>query len=657
MFHFAPALPVTPRRRRGPIVGLLTLVARIVVLLATAAAWLTWQALRTTGRATALAVEGSRWSLTAEHRAACAPAWLLTAAAASWLWLPAAEWWWTGAALLVDVPPAAVWARLPRRVLSERERSIVARTLAGVALVLTLPGLPGAWPLVLLAVAVAAGAVPWWAGRRVRPTVEPEDVVRWRDEVVPRVPKLDGEWVEFDEARRTGVLELTAAKASEVAKLDEDAEWALNQQPGTVTIAADPRLTVRRVRVAFTDPEDGGRLRSWEGPTLRPDGRFVVSYGKGAVPLYGRLYSDVGGTFISIVAPPGSGKGSILRLVAVEASLAPDIEWLGVDGKRGAGIGYLAPGAHTIATSPSEWMDLIHGYWQLVNHRAALAGRRREDSFVVRPGEPRWMLVIDELPKVLKHGGTRLVGWLEDITATSRSLGMGLCTAVQKGDAGSYGSTLIRSNMLDNGWLWMGPATDNQARAAGLQGHDFDPSTLPAEPGWCAVLGAVLGGQPVIPGRTLWVPNRQDVRKELTKRPDADEADVCPFGPVEAWLERDTVHPDLDPEQLTVLRLPDPAEARRRRAEAAAATGHDADTTADRPALAVVDDDPPPADGWSRIATVLATKVPADRDGLLRGEIATETGLSARQVSKLLSRHQETGAVTKNDRSEWSLAS
>ena len=579
-----------------------------------------------------------------EHRSKFVPAWLLAAGLITLL-VPGAEYWWTAGGALVAWTPDKMWDRGGRQILSARERLLTSRAFAGVGTAHLVVWAGGGWEAftLILLVTITVFAVRWWYGRRVRPpAAEPQIIARWRDEVVPVVPALDGRWTEFDEDRGTGVLELVASQAAAAAVLDADAEWALHQPAGTVTISADPRLSRRCVRVAFNDPGDGGRFRLWEGRTLQPNGQFTAAYAHGALPIYGRFWRPDGASHIAIVGPTGAGKGSIQRLIALEAGLSPDMFVIGVDGKQGGGLGYLRAGFGYLATSPDEWGDVIHGYMLAVEERSERYGDLGRDSFICEPGEPRLLLMIDDLPEVLNHRPS-IGGLLKRITSQGRSLGAGLCTAKQKGDGPSYGSTATRANMLAGGWLWAGPAEDAQAKNTMLQTMKFDPSTLPQEPGWSALMGRHLTGQPVVPARTLWIPNRTDVWKAINEEGLTPE-EACPFGTVEDWLERDAVIPDLNPVTLRKLGF------------------------TDTPAVVVGDPDhvaftPPPAPaapapaarhepaGWVKIRNAL-TGGP-----MKRGEIAKATGLNPRTVSDHLSKRDGKEVVSNPDTSEWSLAS
>lgn len=600
------------------------------------------------------AVIVARWSLQQERRVACAPGWVFLIAAVTWWLMPSAEWAWALTALTLDVSTlprvAAWWSSQRREWLSARERGFLARTCAGVAFMVAFAGpFPFVLRALLLAAVVLAGAVFWWKSRRIRETGRAWILDRWDADVAEREPRLAGEWLEFDEERGVGRLKLDNSRASEAAGLDEIAEWALDQPRGTVTIAADPRLSVREVRVAFTDHEYGSRLRLFDGSTLTPDGKFVLSYAKGAVPMYGRLWWEEGGCGIAIIAPPGRGKGSVQRLIAVTGALSDQIELFGACGKQGQGIGYLRPAFRIFTDTHEDSVDLIHGYLMAVRERARRYAKMGRDSFIPGLGDPRMMLKIDEPGWIIDYA-PRVADWLEEITGTQRSTGAGLCMAIHKGDGPGFGSTKVRSNMITNGWRALGAMDDNQAKSTGLQGVEFDFSTIPDEPGWFLPVGRLLGGQPLVAGRVLFIPNHGDLDKHRALHPDqpVTAEEFAPFGFVEDWLTK-TIHPELHPDTLAALGSPDPIQAVKRRAEAAAAP---ASQDEEAPHLSLVDT--PPLDAWTKIEGVLS-KAPAE--GLLRGQIASEAGVVPRHTSDVLNAHAALGHVVKDEKSRWRLAS
>lgn len=581
-----------------------------------------------------------RASTVGKHRQLIAPLWVATAAGISgWLFAGQAGWYWLTVAVAVE---ASTWRRpahknAPWRVLSERERRLAARVLALVAAVIDLTPAVGAswrWSTGIATAVVLAGAVPWWRWRGARGK-RPQILERWDAEVVAADDRFAGDWVEFDPDSGTGVLALANAPASTVAKLDADAEFHLDAPAGTVTITDDPRLSRRKVRVTFSVPGDEMRFRFWEGPTLRPDGRFIAAYAAGNQPIYGTLWTPDGASFVAIVAPTGSGKGSIQRIMILEAALHPDIFTIGIDGKRGKGLGYCRAGFDLFADTPSRWREALDMSIAELERRSASPDEA--DSFVLRPGTPRTFTAIDDLPEihVACPTGAR---HLNRLSSQGRSLGMGKALAMQHNAAPSYGGastqvgTGTRSNVLDNGWLWAGPATDSQARQALKQSFPFDPGTLPNAKGWAALMGKHLGNQPVVPSRTLWIPNRNDVEEHGME---------APVGTVEDWLERDTIHPQICAEMSAIFF---PGEEEATPVPAAPAVSH--------LAVAPVSSNPPAeSDGWSRIVTVL-------RDhpkGLLRGDLAKAAGLSAKHTSDLLRAH--VGEVVQEASKAWRLAS
>lgn len=542
-----------------------------------------------------------------------------------------------------------------RRYVSARELRIAARVFAGVALA---GGLGGAWWLQLLGVtaAVLVGAPMWW--RDVSAPQEPMSLFeeRWYAEVATpdphlpsEVPDLEGAFVEWDDEAGRGVYRLSHADAWDVTKLAPKVERAFDQPPGTISLAADPRLSRQLLRVTVSDPSVGGRLRMFEGYSLQRDGRFIVGFTKGGVPVYGRLWNPGGALCLTIIAPPNMGKGSLLRLVVVECAASPDVLLFGADGKRGGGMGYLKTAFHTLTTNHDASVDLIHGFLLAVRERQERYGDAGEDGYYVRNLDPRLLLAIDEPRWIIAHE-PRVADWLREITGTSRSVGAGLALTLHKGDGPSYGDTETRSNAITNGIRAIGPAPDNQAKSTALQGDDFDPSTLPSEPGWFGLVGRPLEAPPT-PVRTLWLPNDLDVRRGMADDVTGllTELDLAPNGTVQQWLERDTVHPELHPATLEALLRPaqDRAAARAKAEQHAAARAEQAHDQAAEAAEG-------PADGWSRIEATLREHP----DGLLRFEIAEKAGLSAGHTSFLLKdRRENRGDVVQNTNKTWRLAS
>jgi hypothetical protein len=566
-----------------------------------------------------------------------APLWVLAAAAASAWWQPASiAWYWLILAFAADL---GTW-RKKARWLSARELILVARTFAGIALFLSAApssGLPAVASAALLATGVIGAGIPWWRWR-VRPSKRGM-LKRWENEVVAKDKRFAGTWREFDEFTGSGILRLHNAPSSEVAKLDALAELHLDALAGAVTIVDDMRLSRREVRVTFSSPGESAEIHYWDGSTLGNDGQFLAARAKGQQAVRGCQWRKDGMSHISIVGPTGSGKGSIQRIVGVESALHPDVFTVMVDGKRGKGLGYMQAGADVFARTPAQWLAAVEMVLAELERRSELGGA---DSFVLLPGRPRIRLLIDDLPEVLA-AHPKIAPMLKRIAAQGRSLGIGLCVAMQQGDATGYGSTGLRANIMDGGWVWAGPATDNQAKIAVSQGISFDPTTLPPEQGWCALFGRHLKDQPVTPARTLWIPNRVDVE---------EFGMAAPFGTVEDWLERDTIHPEICPEMAMIFGLIAVAVEETAEEEPAVKPVDQSAApvaTLPRPALLPTPSAEETA-AWPRIVRLLR-----ERPDLQRKVIAAEVGVSERRVSQLFAAHKD--EVVQNQDRSWRLAS
>ena len=523
-----------------------------------------WGLLRGIGLGSAATLGGAgavlRMSTTGRHRHHWWPVWF---AAAAVIPVPHATLAWLVAAIVFSLRPLwprrdtlhrpIRWLAPSRQVLSSREMTLLARACAVVAwwqdahAYLT----RGAEAVTLAGIVVGFGA-PWWKGRRTRPAEGSRFLARWEDEVAPAIPKLKGAWIEWDDAKGMGVLELEATKASDAARLDENVEWVLGLRRGMVTIANDPQLTVRQVRVVLSESPEGraNRLHMWQGPTLK-DGRYHMATTETNQEVWVALRGIRNGRarFFSWDGPTSTGKGGSMRITALECALDPDTLLLIADGKWGAGLPYLRAGAASYAATPEQVNDQCDRVELVLQLRATRYGQEGRDSFVAGPGEPHIVWMLDELPRILERC-PRVAGVLNRISAIGGSLGVTFKAAKQRGDASSWGTgtaaTTTRTNVMGGGGRWVGPSDDHQGARSNNQASALDASKLPRTGGWCYILD---GGDPNPPPcRGLWVPNRRDV---------AEKGADAPYGTVEDWLERDTVHPELrDAEHVAVLGEP-----------------------------------------------------------------------------------------------------
>ena len=180
-------------------------------------------------------------SLTGRNRVRYAPAWF---AAAAVLPIPHAVGAWLAVSALFllasapvarrDVHVALRWALPARRYLSPRECVFVGQAAACVALWHSdAPLVRAQWQVALLVAAVLPGAIQWWHGRRIRehPDTTPPFIHRWVDDVLPRYPKLIGEFIDHYPERNMWLyrtLELTAQEVVD-KEMERLVEFALAQ--------------------------------------------------------------------------------------------------------------------------------------------------------------------------------------------------------------------------------------------------------------------------------------------------------------------------------------------------------------------------------------------------------------------------------------------
>jgi len=511
----------------------------------------------------------------------------------------------------------------------------------------------------VLAGIYGAGAVvgvwQWATGRRPRREPVDEFLNRWAHEVAyvegwtpvdehgqltvhldEATRCLGGKWISWESTTPgsgTGVLELAWVKASDAAKLDEDVERVLDARRGSVTLSTDPKLTVRQLRVTIAaDPDvQASRLNHWQGPTLDADTRFVMSSTPDGRPKYGMLRDTKEGSALhaAFIAPPGSGKGGAVRIAVTEAAHDAHTHVIAIDGKRGAGVPYLKGATHTYVSDPDLWLPALEGFVAAMNVRSDRHAEEGRDSFAPRPGEPQMILLIDELPKVVAAGGARARQLLLELTGTGRSLGYSLWATMQKGDDPSWGGTTVRSNVMDNGWVWLGPATDQQAKSTSYQSlattYGIDPTALPAKGGWGYVVGRALTGQSGEAARGLWLPNRLDV---------TERGKEAPFGICEDILEASAVFPDWDEDEETAFTRALAGETPQAPAASTPARGG---------ALSVPD--VMAAHGPTEDAPVIVERplrVASGRDRVLAVIRDADEGVSLRQVAGALDLHPST---------------
>lgn len=489
-----------------------------------------------------------------------------------------------------------------------------------------------AWTVVpFLALLAAVGGWWWWTRFLRRP---PKIVRNWDTYVAGRDPRLAGTTITAPDVKEhkdgpegTAILEIPAgAKRSEIATLDEVAESLLadaypGMHRGAVTLSAVPSMGIREVKVVLSRRGDEGRNRDWEGPTLDAEFRFIMGTFGSARPRAQFINAD-GAQNFACVAAPSKGKSTATRLILVEAALSPKIGVLGICGKRGSGIGYMAPGTMFMARTEEQWLATFDAAMAILKLRETRYGDNGWASFDPRR-DPMLYVHADEWKWILKRW-PRLASSAVEFTGKGRALGCGLGVNLQKGDGEGYGAIELRNNVYGNGTAWLGPSGDTAAQNVAKQDYDVDLSSLPGEPGW-AYLGSSAGAAKM---RTLWVPNQED----------RDRGKPAPFGVVEEWLTG-TVNPLFHLAEQAILD------------DLASRTWGDTaqDTTVDAAAAVRPVSDP------SKRDEVYALIKTATSGGLMPGQIVATLGGSRQHVQDILADLRDEGKIHQpaGERTPW----
>lgn len=631
-------VPAKPEKPRMPVLARLSL-------------WL----VRSAASMVAVAVTGvgmgvwwvGKQSVQGRHRAKIAPLWVGAAALVPWDYA-----WWLSAAVLWQVAGGAAglagWlaARLNwnPRLLSVRERYLLASGWSTAGLWHALRGvIPAAWWWGAWPVIIVGHAAAWWWGRRVRPDVDNRTdlEIEWADRVTGNADAgpLRGSVLTVDP--ETGLAHLRApagVRDEDVAGADDLATSLLDKHRGAVTISPDPRGSARDFLVASCGRGDSDVIRWWDGDLLDEDGGFpaAVTHTGARIKLYIRR-KGLGGCFVVAAGPNRSGKGGVLRLLGVNTALNPLTLALGVDGKRGAGIGYLSRGCRMMATTPEEWDWLTDRWMRLIDVRGKRMGDLNVDRWRVSPWDPQVFTLVDELPEV-QRAVKRLAPRLSKLSEVGGSLGVTAAVATQKSGQNEWGTTMARGNMMSNGCSVIFRADDIQMANSATQQWDVDLQRLPTSKGWAYLLDG-NDDRPDAQARLMWLPNANDVE---------DGCDA-PHGTVEDWLAR-TVHPQLRDEESEALGLDEWDRAhsgsgpRIGEAPAPAMAPATVPVVAERVSLTLVPDDVRPLTARERIAAA----IPDPPDAASKSDIAHAADVpDGKYAQKILGHMVDLGHVVK----------
>lgn len=490
--------------------------------------------------------EGATRVARGRYRYHLVPIYLITA-----IWL--LSFWWQSA-LFLFLLAAALWHLAPRLGwASEYEWRALASgmSLGAVTLLIT-------WPvrgmhslgieltrLVAIAGMQAPMAIAWWGSRRIRKVVSsglPRIVELWRDEVIPRMPQLRGQFDlrTWDPDANTIELHLETTRASHVARLAGEVEALIDGKNGSVRLRSVDGASVRRLLVQYVPDPTLLERRVNYARDARIDSKGLLYMGdtSDGTPWHLPVRRKSGAAHISVTGTTGAGKGVTVRRIVAAYSASPWVFTCVIDLKGGTGVPSLALGSEIFACTKEEILLATEIMRDLRRERMRRYAELKRGMW--HPDmDPMLATVVDEIQQINQPQNAwlrTLGGHITDSAAQGRSNGCQITVTAQRNDGESMISPTTRSNLMGGGTALMHKPGDTSAGHLGAQNFDVDPSRIPGRAGWCFALCNVDKEMAEAPILVAMTPDKDEVRFGGMD---------APFGTIEEWLERDHVTPEL----------------------------------------------------------------------------------------------------------------
>lgn len=236
-------------------------------------------------------------------------------------------------------------------------------------------------------------------------------------------------WVRFH------VRPALGAKISQIKRLAEEMALALDsetcrisRQSGTLAVEI-PRADPQPVRLLPLQ----GRLANSSGPKGLPFGTAVLGLAENGAPLLVRLPSPQVSHML-VAGTTGSGKSALARSIIVSLALHHRRSQLGlvlIDPKRRA-FGPLAGLPHLLHPVLSEAQSATRALQALVQLMLARDKHGRLPATDERAGDPRIVVVIDELADLLMMADKQAAQALTRLAQRGREAGIHLIVCTQK---------------------------------------------------------------------------------------------------------------------------------------------------------------------------------------------------------------------------------
>jgi hypothetical protein len=304
----------------------------------------------------------------------------------------------------------------------------------------------------------------------------------------------------------------------------EPGQELLFDQPVRV---GDQRLNASQIRLQIVDKSPVRHSPWFERPTLdavNPGECAIGLYADGQGLAWWTLFDGDGVWSGVIIAGTGSGKSSLIDVLAISARATGCLNVMYIDPQGGASSPILKENASILALGEDQALVALEALEEIAVNRETYLNAHGLSKIV--PGQrvecrvedcpcngwvpPGLMVVIDECDQVFdaKDANGKAVAdrWAK-LAKRVRKLGVGFIVASQYSGQKVFGnSELLRLNLAARNYVAM--ATKSKTSGALISGLPIDPTTLPeGKPGYGIISSP---GARVAPFRAFWAVRSDD---------------------------------------------------------------------------------------------------------------------------------------------------
>ena len=356
--------------------------------------------------------------------------------------------------------------------------------------------------------------------------------------------------------RRLRYRRKDAAHTSLKELMDEPARTRYEERHhlphGSIRVERDGR-SVDDVLVTevTTDPHAGHRGVEWDGTVLRSAADdLVIAYHEDGQPVVTTFFRHGFGVVHRLIAGvTGSGKSTLMRLLAMSLAPAEDAIVMMIDAKGGMSFSRIAALFGWFTVEVERSVRKLERFVELMHQRQRESAARGEAVWRLSSDAPIYVLFIDEIAKLVGEQApnsrlqSRAQSALIQLVQEGRAAGISLCVATQYPTVSALGSSQFRSQIDWRACFRMAEEGHSDVILTKAP-KGVDAAGIDDERGGTCYIQAGSKCRPVT-ARVLNVPDGTDDRGQ----PDADVPDmVTPF--VRRWWQH-TI--DIPRQELDVL--------------------------------------------------------------------------------------------------------